>query len=287
MSDNEETNTETLEKDEVTDLTVSKAEKGVKRQKLRHWVQRLAIALAVLGPLVFLIAALGYRMGALSLKTSLLSMSFKVGPLVLLCGLVVSFLAVALSWFIKPSKGLIISLLALAVPVFGLFSLSSMRAAGSKLPAIHDITTDPEDPPRFTDAIIDARKTTKGANTLDYFEKKDREGGTLVSVLQSKHYPEIQTVRRSEDPDTIYKEAEALLNSKGWTLVTADPDDRVLEATATTFWYGFKDDVILRIQPSKNGGTLVDMRSVSRVGRSDLGLNAKRLGSLIEALSPK
>jgi uncharacterized protein (DUF1499 family) len=58
-----------------------------------------------------------------------------------------------------------------------------------------------------------------------------------------------------------------------------------VEATDTTFWFGFKDDVVVRVRAAENGGgSIVDVRSVSRVGQSDLGLNAKRIGSILDGL---
>lgn len=289
-SDTENTETpetEIAEETENTDLTTKDETQFSKRQRLRRWVLKLAIILAVLGPLVFLIAALGYRLGVLGLGTSLKALSFQVGPIVLILGLIVSLASLALSWFIKPRKGLIVSLLVLAIPAFGLLKFASAYSTFKEVPPIHDITTDLDDPPLFTQAIVEARNQTKGVNTLDYIGKKHKKDGTLVSVLQSQYYKEVRPIRRSEDPDVVFKEAEALIKSKGWKVVTVDAESGVLEATESTFWYGFKDDVIIRVRPSKGGGTVVDMRSISRIGGSDLGLNAKRLEALISALEPK
>jgi uncharacterized protein (DUF1499 family) len=69
----------------------------------------------------------------------------------------------------------------------------------------------------------------------------------------------------------------------GWEIVAADPATGRIEATATTFWYGFKDDVVVRVGAG-NGGSVIDVRSKSRVGRSDLGANASRIRTYLEAL---
>jgi len=276
---------EIIEASENTDLTLRDVTPEGKRQKIRRWVRKLAIALAIIGPLIFILAALGYRTGIFDLRTSLGVLSQNVGPKVLMLGLGISLISVLLSWFVRPRKGLIISLLAFLVSLGGLINLVGVKSTVEKLPFIHDITTDPEDPPKFTKTIIDARTKTEATNTLEYFEKKDKEDGTLVSVLQSKHYPEIRPVRRSEKPDEVFGQAEDMIKSMGWKVVTVDKENRVLEATDTSFWYGFKDDVIIRIRPSKNGGSLIDMRSVSRVGGSDLGANAERLQKLIDGLT--
>ena len=63
----------------------------------------------------------------------------------------------------------------------------------------------------------------------------------------------------------------------GWALKSEDVEGGIIEATDTTFWYGFKDDVVIRIRPSEGGGSVLDVRSISRVGGSDIGANAARI----------
>lgn len=69
-----------------------------------------------------------------------------------------------------------------------------------------------------------------------------------------------------------------------WDIVDAEPDEGRIEATATTFWYGFKDDVVVRVAP-RGEGSLVDVRSASRVGRSDAGTNAQRILTYLDRLT--
>ena len=63
----------------------------------------------------------------------------------------------------------------------------------------------------------------------------------------------------------------------GLRIVSSDAKQGRIEAVDTTFWFGFKDDVVIRCQDFR-----VDLRSISRVGRSDLGANAKRIEQFIE-----
>jgi uncharacterized protein (DUF1499 family) len=70
----------------------------------------------------------------------------------------------------------------------------------------------------------------------------------------------------------------------GWEIVDSDPERGRIEATATTFWFGFKDDVVVRVRPASEGSR-IDVRSVSRVGRSDVGTNAERIEEYLEKLS--
>jgi uncharacterized protein (DUF1499 family) len=81
----------------------------------------------------------------------------------------------------------------------------------------------------------------------------------------------------------ILEMAEAAMKAKGWTVVTQDPAKLRLEASVESFWFGFKDDVVL-VVTADGAGSAVDMRSVSRVGISDLGANAKRIEALLAAL---
>lgn len=275
---------EIVEETENTDLSVRTIPAERKIHKIRRWVLKSAIALVVLGLLIYLIAALGYRIGLFSLGTSLMTMSFTIGPIVLVAGMTLGLLSVLMSWFIHPRKGLLLSLIALAVPLGALLKGISIYNTGQTLPAIHDIATDRENPPKFTQAIIDARTATNASNTLEYLEKKDKPDGKLVSLLQYEAYPDIDAVQREEKPDVVYGEAKKLIGSRGWEVVTEDADKWLLEATDTTFWYGFKDDIIVQIRPSRNGGSIIDIRSVSRIGRSDFGVNAERIRELIEDL---
>jgi uncharacterized protein (DUF1499 family) len=72
-----------------------------------------------------------------------------------------------------------------------------------------------------------------------------------------------------------------------WKIVDENQAEGRIEATATTLWFGFKDDVVIRIAPSPGNGTRVDIRSVSRVGLSDLGTNARRIRTFLKMFSKK
>jgi uncharacterized protein (DUF1499 family) len=70
-----------------------------------------------------------------------------------------------------------------------------------------------------------------------------------------------------------------------WEIVASDAPAGRIEATATTMWFGFKDDIVVRVRPEAGGGSRVDVRSVSRVGQSDVGANAKRIREFIRRLA--
>jgi uncharacterized protein (DUF1499 family) len=152
----------------------------------------------------------------------------------------------------------------------------AMQRTGRSVPAIHDITTDTEHPPDFV-ALRAIRERTP--NGVVY-------GGASVATLQKRAYPDLTSLRLPLPPDRAFALVEATAKSLGWEVASAVPTEGRLEATDTTRWFGFKDDVVVRVAPAP-GGSLVDIRSVSRIGRSDLGANARRVRAFLSALSAR
>lgn len=255
-----------------------------KRQKLRKWVQRLALAVLILAPLTFVVAAIGYKIGLLDLGVSFGLLNLKVGPLMLLLCLVIGAISLLLAFLIKPRKGIFISALALIVGLAGMMQLGGVKKKSANLPFIHDVSTDTQNPPMFTDAIMSERAKLPKANPANYVGKLGPKGEKLVSVMQVKGYPDIRPVILEEDPDIVFGQALVIAKNLGWKLKTEDKEAGLIEATDTTFWYGFKDDVIIRIKASEGGGTVLDIRSLSRVGGTDLGKNAERIREFVAAI---
>jgi uncharacterized protein (DUF1499 family) len=139
------------------------------------------------------------------------------------------------------------------------------------VPAIHDITTDTVDPPAFQ-ALVAARERTP--NAVDY-------PGEQVARQQRAAYPDIVALRLRVPLPRVRDAAVAEVRARGWHLAAAT--DSVIEATATTRWFGFEDDVVIRLR-EEDGHVRVDMRSASRVGRSDVGANAARIRDFLGAL---
>lgn len=136
------------------------------------------------------------------------------------------------------------------------------------VPVINDVTTDIADPPAF------AATELRGSEPLQYDSAK--------SAPQQRGYPHIETERSALAPEAALECAVAVARQLGWDVVAsgAQGDDLTVEAVATTFWFGFIDDVVVRIRPDGTG-SLVDIRSASRVGLSDLGANAGRIDAFI------
>lgn len=131
---------------------------------------------------------------------------------------------------------------------------------------INDITTDLEDPPRF-EAVLAVRPPT--SNPVDY-------AGPAVAAVQRKAYPRVRPISTPLSPEQAYDRALEVARDMGWEIVAAARDRGVIEAVATTRLFRFKDDVVVRVRPAPTGAR-VDLRSLSRIGRGDLGKNAARI----------
>jgi len=109
-------------------------------------------------------------------------------------------------------------------------------------------------------------------------------GGAQLAALQQQAYPDLAPVILELPPRAAFDLALTVARASGWEIVAAAPEDNRIEATATTLLFGFKDDIVIRITPA-GGGSRVDVRSVSRVRRSDLGTNAARIREFLRRLS--
>jgi uncharacterized protein (DUF1499 family) len=173
-------------------------------------------------------------------------------------------------WRHRPWVPLLALCIALAAAAPPLILLQKAK----RVPPIHDITTDIFDPPAFV-ALAEERK--KAPNGADY-------GGLAIARQQQKAYPEIRTLLLKAPPAEAVQRAIDAARKSGWEIVSSDTAAGRIEATATTRWFGFKDDVVVRIRP-EGSGSRIDVRSVSRVGESDVGANADRIREFLARLA--
>jgi uncharacterized protein (DUF1499 family) len=169
-----------------------------------------------------------------------------------------------------------IAILAVLGVLFGLVAFGipwQWRRTAQHVPPIHDITTDVDHPPLFV-AVLPLRASAP--NPADY-------GGAGIAAQQRSAYPEIAPVILKLPPDRAFALALAAARGMGWQIVADAPSEGRIEATDTTLWFGFKDDIVVRVTPS-DGGSRIDVRSVSRVGRSDVGTNARRIEAYVKRL---
>lgn len=168
------------------------------------------------------------------------------------------------------------AVLALGIGIGILAYPAYLATRAYRLPAINDVTTDPIDPPRF-EAI--ARLRSRESNPIAY-------AGLRAAELQRAAYPDIEPLVVNVTPQEAYDATLGLITRRKWRIVDARPPqsgrrDGLIEAVARTPIMGFRDDVVVRIRPVREGAR-VDVRSASRYGRSDLGVNAARIRALIE-----
>jgi len=142
-----------------------------------------------------------------------------------------------------------------------------------RLPKIHDISTDTDDPPSF----VAVRPLRQGArNPVDY--RSD------TAAQQKRGYPDIAPLRLDVPPAQAFERAERAARAMGRQIVAVAPDALRIEATDTTLFFGFKDDVVIRVRPQPQG-SIVDVRSLSRIGGSDIGANAQRVRRFLNKLA--
>jgi uncharacterized protein (DUF1499 family) len=229
----------------------------------------LGLVLGILAGLALLVAGPGYRFGLWPLGTGFAILRYAayggIGAAVLAAAGFACALAGGQRRAMAPAlAGLLIGLIVAGVP------WSHMRAARA-VPPIHDITTDPDDPPAF-DAILPLR--AEAPNAAIY-------GGPEVAAQQRRAYPDIQPLVVDLPTDRAFDLALCAARALGWRIVATAPQRRRIEATDQTLWFGFVDDIVVRVTPA-GPGSRIDVRSVSRIGKSDTGTNAARVRAYLD-----
>jgi uncharacterized protein (DUF1499 family) len=163
--------------------------------------------------------------------------------------------------------------LALVAGVGAFLPPMMFQRTARSVPPIHDISTDTDNPPAFV-AVVERRQGA--SNPIEY-------GGPEIAAQQHQAYPDLRPVTLSDPPARAFERALEAARGQGWEIVASVPADGRIEATDTTRFFGFKDDVVVRVKP-EGAGSRVDVRSLSRVGRSDVGKNASRIRAYLRAL---
>lgn len=229
-------------------------------------VALLGIVLAAASGLVLLLAGPGYRSGLLGLGTAfgLLRWAAYGG----LAGAGLSLLG-----YLLRRRRLPLALAGLVIGCGVAYVPWHWRQRAREVPAIHDITTDTRNPPEFR-AVLPLR--ADAPNSAEY-------GGPEIAKQQEAAYPDVRPAHLDVPPAAAFRRALEAARKMGWKIVAADSAEDRIEATATTRWFGFKDDVVVRVTP-EDRGSRVDVRSESRVGRSDVGTNARRIREYLAEL---
>ena len=229
--------------------------------RMKSWAARVAAA----GSAAVVLAPLVYRIGApLGLAFLLLAGGFLAAA--------VSGLLLVLRMVRRTGLGDREATAALAAAVVvGAFPLASLLSGGGA-PPIHDITTDPDDPPAFVSAV-----PLNAPGRTDY--------DPAVAEQQRAAFPDLAPAMLPVAPADAFDRALAVVGEMGWELLADDAAALRIEATDRSFWFGFPDDVVVRIAAAGETGSRVDVRSLSRVGGGDLGVNARRVREFVTALT--
>jgi uncharacterized protein (DUF1499 family) len=187
-------------------------------------------------------------------------------------GAVLSLAALAWAGYRRARAGMIWALVGLIAGALAFGLPWQMRQRARTVPPIHDITTDTEAPPRFV-ALVAPRQGAP--NGVDY-------AGAAIAAQQKQAYPDIVPLTLNLPEREAFERCLKIARDLGWEVVAAVPGEGRIEATDTTRFFGFKDDVVIRVK-AEGSGSRVDIRSESRVGRSDIGTNAKRIRAFLRA----
>jgi uncharacterized protein (DUF1499 family) len=162
--------------------------------------------------------------------------------------------------------------------------LLSWIARARAAPPLHEISTDLTDPPAFV-AVAALRRDAHAVNPSEYVSRVSAPGGRTIDVpeLQRQRYPDIQPLPLRLAPAAALEAAQRAAQRLGWQIDAYVPADGRLEATDTSAFFGFKDDVVVRVRAS-DAGSRLDVRSKSRVGLGDVGANARRVRAFLKLM---
>lgn len=243
-------------------------------EEIKWWTWLLLVC-AVVSIVLLISGPLGYKYEALPLGQAMSSTvaATVVAVCVLLAGIVMLFLIKGQG--LDANRNYLIVAVGLSLVPSLMMGVQIQKAFS--VPPIHDISTDTSNPPVFY-KIVELRQGA--ANPLSYGSEAMPQEQLIKH--QTLSYPQVKTLHVDLGIGASLDRVEAVMRDQGIEIVYRDDAKGIIEATDTTFWFGFKDDLVVRVQPS-NGGSLIDLRSVSRVGRSDLGTNARRIEGILSA----
>jgi len=249
------------------------------------WARRItaaALALAIGGVLAALIAAIGSGQEAWHFRTGFTVLRYAffaaiAGSVLALAGIILS----------RKSRTVGLgrrNMLALAVALVFVIFLGRQIYTARTVPAIHDISTDLQEVPEFR-ALRVREDNLENVPDMGRPELAALDPEERWKAIHREAYGDVKPVRVPWTVRETIGKAHALAEKRGWEIAYVDPARGRLEATDTTRFFRFKDDVVVRARKDPQGeGTIVDMRSISRVGGSDVGVNAKRVREFLKDL---
>lgn len=254
----------------MTEATASVAVDG-KGARLAAALAWTGLGIAMACGISELLAGLGYRWGWWHFRSGIQIMRWSASTD--LAAVVLTLAAAITAYRHGARRALAASLAGLALSLIVAGPPLYYWRTVERVPRIHDISTDTDNPPRYV-AVLPLR--TGAENPADYSAE--------VAPQQKKAYPDIAPAMLDQSPAQAFARAERAARAMGWDMVAVAPGDLRIEATDTTLLFGFKDDIVVRVTPNGNGSR-VDVRSLSRVGKSDFGVNANRIRKFLRQLA--
>lgn len=247
----------------------------------------LALVLAFLPAVLIVVGAVGTKLGLWSWKAGFAAVMVR-GPmgmgwapaltaLAIVAALIALIVSISAHHWRRSLTALVVSILTMGVFII-------MGGQAKKAPPIHDVATDWSQPMKFSDHVMQMRGPDSNPVPPDAVMTSGPLKGQKISDINVRTCPGAKPVMLARVPADAYATAKKALTADGLKIVTDDPAAGRLEAVATSFWYGFKDDVLVRVK-AEGAGSRIDMRSISRVGVSDLGQNCKRVTRLAAAMA--
>jgi uncharacterized protein (DUF1499 family) len=256
------------------DVTTISLERSLafRRPPRRALVAIAGLLIGIFAGVAGLLGGFGYRWGWWALQTGFAIVRWSAyaalaGGVVGLAALVLPPWRNALIWRCVAIAAVFVGVAVPGVPYLA-------QRASDAAPRINEVSTDTEHPPEFV-AILPLRAGAPNAPTY---------GGAETARRQHEGFPDIQPAHLAMTPLDAFARVEVVAEAMGWTVVAAVPAQGRLEAVAETAWFGLKDDVVVRITEDGTGSR-VDIRSKSRIGGFDRGLNGRRVREFLRRLS--
>ena len=227
---------------------------------MTRWLRPLALVVALVALAMLAISGPSVRFDLWSYRGGL--NAFRWGAYVGIAAMVIAVLALAIPSSRK--RGVLMPVVAFIIGAAAFGAPYQFQQTARSVPPINDITTDPSNPPKYM--------TTSRPYPGEVFARQ-----------QAVAYPDIKPVTLPVPPREAFERAVKAAEAMGWEVVGRDAAAGTIEAVDTTKWFGFKDDIAVRVSAA-DGGSRVDVRSKSRVGRSDIGTNARRIRAYVERL---
>jgi uncharacterized protein (DUF1499 family) len=253
-------------------MTIATTSSGARRSVLRH-APLLALALSVIALALLALGPIGWRAGWWHFRFALLTL-MPWAAYFGIAALVVSVLTLLLGRSRIEGRGIAIAIVAFVAGGLIAYVPWHYDQVRRTVPPIHDVTTDPDNPPTFV--VVAPLRDQAGENPVAY-------EGARIAEQQRLAFPDLLPLTLSLAPSAAFNRALDTAQRMGWTILAADDAVGRIEASERSRWFGFTDDIVIRITASGTGSR-IDLRSSSRLGRSDFGVNAARIGSYLAAL---